>query len=91
MSLDVIARETLGVAKSGSGLDALAFYEQGKFDELAKYCLMDVRITRDIYDFGKKHRHLKFKNKWNRVVTVPVEFSLNDEEGGSKVQMSLGV
>jgi DEAD/DEAH box helicase domain-containing protein len=91
VSLDAIAKETLGVQKSGTGLDALAYYEQGKLDELAEYCLTDVRITRDIYDYGRKLKYLKFLNKWNRVVTVPVDFSYKDEEGGSKVQMSLGV
>lgn len=91
VSLDAIARETLGVQKSGSGLDALAFYEQGKLDKLKKYCLMDVRITRDVYDYGKKHGHLRFRNKWNRVVKVAVDFSLNDDSKGAKVQMSLGV
>ncbi len=91
VSLNAIAKETLGVQKSGSGLDALRYFEQGKLDELAKYCLMDVRITRDVYDFGKKERHLKFLNKWNRVISVPVDFSYPDDESGSKVQMSLGV
>lgn len=89
VSLDAIAKETLGTQKSGSGLDALTYYEQGKLDELAQYCLDDVRITRDVYDYGKKHKHLKFINKWNRVITVPVDFSYKDDE--ARVQMSLGV
>ena len=91
VSLDKIAGETLGAQKSGSGLDALRFYEQGKLKELADYCLMDVRITRDIHDYGKKHKHLKFKNKWNRLVEVEVDFSLSQNNNGSQVQMSLGV
>lgn len=91
VSLDAIAKETLGRQKSGSGLDALTYYEQGRMDELAKYCLEDVRITRDIYDYGRKHGHLKFVNKWNRVVEVPVDFSFPENGEGKKVQMSLGV
>jgi|SRR3990170_3332141 len=86
VSLDAIAKETLGMQKSGTGLDALAYYEQGKLDELANYCLSDVRITRDVYDFGREHRKLTFKDKWNRVITVPVDFSF---KGEVKVQMSL--
>lgn len=91
VSLNAIAKETLGVQKSGSGLDALRFYEQKEYEKLRDYCLMDVRITRDVYDYGKKNRHLRFKNKWNRVIEVPVDFSVSGDEGGSKVQMSLGV
>jgi len=88
VSLNALAKETLDVQKSGTGLDALAFYEQGKFKELEEYCLSDVRITRDLYDFGKEHKQLKFKDKWNRVITVPVNFSFKEE---ARVQMSLGV
>lgn len=90
ISLNAIARETLGVEKSGTGLDAISYYEQGKLEELKKYCLLDVRITRDIYDYGKKYGSLKFKNKWNRVVSAKVNFSYKDIKE-TKVQMSLGV
>jgi len=86
VSLDALAKETLGTEKSGTGLDALLYYEQGRFEELASYCLSDVRITRDLYDFGRTHGQLKFKNKWNRLMTVPVDFSFTGE---AKVQMSL--
>lgn len=91
VSLNAVAKETLGIQKSGSGLDALTYYEQGRLDELAEYCLRDVRITRDVYDYGREHEYLKFKNKWNQVIRVPVDFSYKNNEGGSKVQMSLGV
>lgn len=90
VSLDAIAKETLGIGKSGTGLEALEYFEQGKLDELAKYCLDDVRITRDIYDYGRKHGHLKFKDKWNRITIVAVDFTDKKDESG-KVQMSLGV
>jgi DEAD/DEAH box helicase domain-containing protein len=92
VSLDAIAKQTIGVQKSGSGLDALKYFEQGKLKELAEYCLMDVRITRDIYDYGKQYRNLRFLNKWNRIVTVEVDFSVKSQESsGSELQMSLGV
>ena len=91
VSLNAIAKETLGRQKSGSGLDALTYYEQGKLDELAKYCLDDVRITRDVYDYGLAHKELKFLNKWNQVISVPVDFSNPSTDGEMKVQMTLGV
>lgn len=89
VSLNAVAKETLGMEKSGSGLDALTYYEQGKLDELAKYCLDDVRITRDVYDHGLEHKSLKFRNKWNRIIEVPVDFSQGESK--ADVQMSLGV
>ena len=54
MSLNSLAKATLGREKSGHGLEALEWYKQGKIDDIKKYCLDDVRITRDLYEFGKK-------------------------------------
>lgn len=91
VSLDAIAHETLGTGKSGSGLDALKYYAEGRLEELAKYCLDDVRITRDIYLQGLEHGEVSFKNKWDRLVTAKVDFSFKKNDDGSDVQMSLGV
>jgi DEAD/DEAH box helicase domain-containing protein len=75
VKLDALVKETLGVQKGGSGLDALTYYHEGNWDKLIKYCLQDVEITRDLYLHGVKTGELKFKNKWNEPVTVPVDFS----------------
>lgn len=53
MKLESVAQTTLGEGKSGSGLDAIKYYREGNLDALAKYCMDDVRITRDIYNFGR--------------------------------------
>jgi DEAD/DEAH box helicase domain-containing protein len=73
-SLDAIATQTLGIQKSGSGLDALKYYAKKEFDKLASYCLKDVEITRDIYDFGRTKGKVKYLNKWNRLIETPVDF-----------------
>lgn len=75
VALDAVAKETLGIQKSGHGLDAIRYYHDGDWDALTKYCLRDVEVTRDLYDYGCRHKTLMFKNKWNRVVEVPVEFN----------------
>ena len=75
VALDAVAKETLGIQKSGHGLDAIRYYHDGDWDALTKYCLRDVEVTRDLYDHGCQHKILTFKNKWNRVVEVPVEFN----------------
>lgn len=75
ISLDSIATQTLGVAKSGSGLDALKYYANKEFDKLSKYCLKDVEITRDVYDFGRTKGKVKFLNKWNRLIETQIDFS----------------
>lgn len=63
VSLNSVARATLNTQKSGDGLSALKLYKEGKMDELKKYCLDDVRITKEIYDFGMTHGYVLIKSK----------------------------
>ncbi|MBP9670407.1 ribonuclease H-like domain-containing protein [Candidatus Woesebacteria bacterium] len=88
VKLDALAKETLGIQKGGNGLDAITHYHEGNWEKLIKYCLEDVVITKDLYLYGLKHGELKFKNKWNELVTVMVDFSYTDKKEAS-VQVTL--
>ncbi len=88
IGLDAVAKDTLGTSKNGSGLDAVKYYKSGQLDLLAKYCQQDVKVTRDLYDFGLKNGKVRFKNKWQRVVECQVDFSFNSKKS-SGIQMSL--
>lgn len=55
MKLESVAQATLRAGKSGSGLDAIRYFRTGDLKSLAKYCLDDVRLTRDLYLYGKTH------------------------------------
>lgn len=78
VKLDALAKETLGIQKGGNGLDAITYFHEGNWEKLTKYCLQDVEITRDLYFHAVKTGELKFKNKWNEMVTVGVDFSYSD-------------
>ncbi|TXH00106.1 MAG: hypothetical protein E6P95_04200 [Candidatus Moraniibacteriota bacterium] len=80
VSLDAVAKETLGEQKNGHGLDAIRYYHDGDWESLEKYCLQDVKVTKDIYDYGVANKVLKFKNKWNNLIEVPVDFEHNNHE-----------
>ena len=88
IGLDAVAQETLGVGKTGNGLDAIKYYQTGELDKLRDYCLQDVHVTRDIYDHGLKTGKVKFKNKWNRLIECDVDFSFTPQRDAG-VQMSL--
>ncbi len=60
ISLDDLARNTLGKGKSGNGLAAVDYFRQGRMDELKKYCLDDVKITKDLYEHCLERGELKF-------------------------------
>jgi DEAD/DEAH box helicase domain-containing protein len=88
ISLDAIAQETLGTKKTGDGLDAIKYFRNGDLDKLAMYCMKDVEITRDIFDFGRLNGKVKYKNKWNEITEGVVDFTYAPNQG-SGLQMSL--
>jgi DEAD/DEAH box helicase domain-containing protein len=61
MKLDQLAEGTLGKKKSGHGLDAIQWWNQGKIDKIKEYCIDDVRITKELYDFARANNKLIFK------------------------------
>jgi DEAD/DEAH box helicase domain-containing protein len=63
VSLQTVAKATLNEGKSGSGLDAIEYYRNGEMEKLKKYCLDDVRITYNIYEYVKKFGHLYYFSK----------------------------
>ena len=60
ISLQSLAQATLQTSKSGTGWDALQLYKDGKIEELKKYCMDDVRITKDLYEYGLKNGKVLF-------------------------------
>ncbi len=61
MKLDQIAEGTFGINKSGDGLQAVTWWRQGEVEKIRKYCLDDVKITKDVYEFAMKNKKLMFK------------------------------
>jgi DEAD/DEAH box helicase domain-containing protein len=74
LSLDHLAKITLGSKKSADGLQALRWWKQGKIREIIDYCRQDVRITWEIYCFGNENGYLLFQNKAGNTVRVPVSW-----------------
>ncbi|HSO66262.1 MAG TPA: ribonuclease H-like domain-containing protein [Desulfatirhabdiaceae bacterium] len=74
LSLDSLAKATLGAEKSGDGLQALAWWKEGRIQEIVEYCRMDVQLTRDLYLYGRQNGYLLFQNKAKKTVRLPVSF-----------------
>ena len=60
--LDTLAQATLGRGKTGEGLKAMTWWREGLYDKVREYCVEDVRITRDLYDYALKNKTLKYKD-----------------------------
>jgi DEAD/DEAH box helicase domain-containing protein len=60
--LQAIAEATLGRGKSGDGMKAGEWWREGKKELVREYCIDDVRLTRELYDYAIKHGVLKYKD-----------------------------
>ena len=66
-SLNYFAFATLGKKKAGHGLQAVDFYREGKIEELKKYCLRDVELTKELFNYGVKHGEIFYLNEMGKV------------------------
>lgn len=94
VKLDSVAKESLGVGKNAAGTDAVIWWSKGDPESLAnlkKYCEMDVEVTKGVYDFGLKNKKLRFKDHWNELREIDVDFSYPPvvEVKPAEVQMGL--
>jgi len=72
MKLDQVAEGTLNVRKSGFGLQAIEWWKNGEIDKIIKYCLDDVRITKDIYEYALKNNEIKFA-EGGKIIPVKID------------------
>lgn len=66
-ALDDVVRSTLNKGKSGHGLHAIELYHEGKIDELINYCTDDVKLTKELFDFGVKNGFIYLPTMTNKM------------------------
>ena len=91
VSLDKLAQQTLGAAKSADGLKAVEWFRAGRMDLLSEYCQKDVELTRDLLEFGldkgyviapsREGHPIKLKVDWAKRVRELTDRSKRDETG----------
>lgn len=78
--LQSLAEATLGKGKKGHGLDAMTWWEQGLYDKVREYCIEDVRLTRELYDYAREHGSLKYKD-FKQKREIKIDTSAWEAEG----------
>lgn len=82
--LQSLGEATLNRGKTGNGVEAMTWWEQGLFDKVRKYCIEDVRLTRDLYDYALKHGQLKYKDfKEKKAVALDTSHWENGRSSGN--------
>lgn len=74
VSLETVAQGTLGLGKSGNGKQAILYYKSGRMDLLKKYCLDDVKVTRQVYEYALKNQKVLYRDFFN-VKEIPLAVS----------------
>lgn len=86
--LDNIAEATLGVGKSGHGLQAIEWWKEGRIDKIEKYCRDDVKVTKNLYEYAIKNKKMKYKDLLD-TVEFDVDTSKWDSGGAVSINYTL--
>ena len=74
LSLDSIARATLGATKTADGLQSVEWFRNGELEKVAEYCKSDVDITRRVYEFGRENGFVHYYSKLGSKLKVAVNW-----------------
>lgn len=74
LSLDSIARATLGTTKTADGVQSVEWFRQGELDKVAEYCKSDVDITRRVYEFGRENGFVHYYSRLGSKLKVAVNW-----------------
>jgi uncharacterized protein YprB with RNaseH-like and TPR domain len=72
--LNDLAKATLQIEKSADGLQAIEWYKEGKIDLIKKYCEQDVKVTKELYDYGRQNKMLYFPTITGELTPFAVNF-----------------
>lgn len=67
LALNDVIKATLDKKKTGHGLEAIDFYKEGKWEELEKYCMADVMLTKELFDYGITNKKISYLNENGKV------------------------
>lgn len=76
LALGHLAEETLGASKGGDGLQSLAWWKEGRVDEIERYCRQDVSLLVDLLRHASEHGYLCFRTKRGDRVRLPAAWQI---------------
>jgi DEAD/DEAH box helicase domain-containing protein len=76
IKLDEVAAATVGISKSAHGLQAVEWWKQGKVQEIIDYCMQDVKVTKEVFEYGQKNGFVLYDDRLGERRMIKVDFSL---------------
>jgi len=74
LSLESLAVPTLGAPKVANGLTALQWWKEGRIVEIAEYCCFDVKITKELHEYGQAHGEVFYTDRYSQKRSVKVKW-----------------
>ncbi|MDR3608313.1 MAG: ribonuclease H-like domain-containing protein [Oligoflexia bacterium] len=75
LKLESVAQGTLGAGKSADGLLAVEWWKKGEVQKIIDYCIQDVKVTRDVFQFGRQNGFIRIQRSEAKIVEVPVQWN----------------
>jgi DEAD/DEAH box helicase domain-containing protein len=74
LSLDSLAKATLNAPKLADGMQALKWWKEGRILDIAEYCCFDVKITKELHEYGHQHGEVSYIDRLGQKRSVKVKW-----------------
>ena len=74
ISLEAVAKATINAPKTADGLQALKWWKEGKLMEIAEYCCFDVKITKEVHEYGRDHGEVFYNDRLGQRKSAKVKW-----------------
>ncbi len=89
LSLKNVAESTLKTGKSADGLQAYRWWKEGKIQEIKDYCIQDVKVTKELYEYILKNKKIMYRDG-QETKSLIIDTTGWDEKNDSALTYSLG-
>jgi DEAD/DEAH box helicase domain-containing protein len=69
---------------------AVEYWKKGEIEKLKEYCLQDVRVTRDVYEYALKAQEVRYTDRTGQAQTIPLPVAPPQVEERKAINLSLG-
>lgn len=82
LALNDVITATLGKHKTGHGLMAIDLYKEGRLNELKQYCMDDVSLTKELFQYGIDHGEINYLDeRGKQTIRVSWKKYLEESDG----------
>ena len=89
LKLDDVAAASVGHRKSGHGLQAVEWWRNGEKEKVKAYCLDDVRVTKEVYEYGQKYGALAYEDRAGSRRGIPVDFVAKPAPAPTSINLTI--